>query len=244
MRYVKIRSEWLGHSDCETCPVRADALFGEVPPERMAPWRNQLDELAFPRNSVIFHQGARAEDVFTLREGAIKLVRHLTDGSQRIVRVLKPGDLAGLEGLVATAYAHTAITLAPVVACRFPLGLIERLHAGQEGLQRRVLEKYQRALSETEAWLSELAAGSAPARVRVARLFLRLGLPQEAGDDGHRVLRVGPADIGDMLGVTVETASRVVAAMRREGVLGETGRNAPHYRADLAALRRIAEGER
>ena len=97
MRYVKIRSEWLGHSDCSICPVRGSALFSVLGPEGRRADRQQLDDLAFPAASVVFHQGSLPDAIYTVREGAIKLIRYLPNGDPAHRRVLKPGDLAGLE---------------------------------------------------------------------------------------------------------------------------------------------------
>lgn len=239
MRYVKIQSSWLGHSDCDSCELQASALLGPLDAELRAALVHQLDDLRFPRQSVIFHQGAASDALFMLRDGAVKLVRYQTDGTQRIVRLLRPGDVLGLEAVLGGCYDATAMTLGEVRACRIPGAVLAQAMTGNEALTRRVLEKYQWALSEAEAWLGELSAGSAPARVRVARLLLRLRLP--CGEEG-KLIKVGAADIGDILGITVETASRVIAAFKREGALKDPGRLSPYFHGNLELLRSCAQG--
>lgn len=239
MRHVKIQSEWLGHSECGTCPVRSQALFsvlGEQETERI---HSKLDELRFASASVVFHQGALPDAVYTLRHGAIKLVRYLPNGDRRIVGVLKPGDLAGLEALSEEPFSCTGITLGAVRACRIPVSLVSSLAAGNEALRRRIFEKYQAALRESGAWLSELAAGSASARVRMARLLLRLRI----SESGNEVFRFCVEDLGAMLGITVETASRVLASLKRESIVGPAARGQFEFSVDLPALERIASGE-
>ena len=239
MRYVKIRSEWLGHSDCSICPVRSSALFSVLGPEDVAQIGSKLDDLAFPATSVVFHQGSLPDAIYTVREGAIKLIRYLPNGDRRIVGVLKPGDLAGLEAFSDERFACTGVTLGEVTACRIPIAVVRSLADSNEALRHRIFEKYQAALSEAGAWLSELAAGSASARVRMARLLLRLRKPGTADE----VFRFGVEDLGAMLGITVETASRVLAALKREHVLGPMSRNQYQFSVDLALLEQIAHGD-
>lgn len=238
MRYVKIRSEWLGHSDCSTCQVRSDALFSVLDQADIEPIACKLDDMSFPASSVVFHQGALPDAVYTVREGAIKLIRYLANGDRRIVGVLKPGDLAGLEAFSDEPYSCSGITLGEVRACRIPSSLICSLAEKNEALRRRIFEKYQAALRESGAWLSELAAGSGSARVRMARLLLRL----RRSNSCDEVFRFGVEDLGAMLGISVETASRVLAALKRENVLGPASRGQFHFSADLSALERIAAG--
>jgi len=239
MRYVKIRSEWLGHSDCSTCTVKSEALFSVLDAEDIEPIGCKLDDLLFPAASVVFHQGALPDAVYTVREGAIKLIRYLANGDRRIVGVLKPGDLAGLEAFSNEPFACSGVTLGEVRVCRLPSALICSLAEKNEALRHRIFEKYQAALRESGAWLSELAAGSGSARVRMARLLLRLRRSRASNE----VFRFGVEDLGAMLGISVETASRVLAALKREKVLGPAARGQFHFSADLLALERIASGE-
>ena len=214
-------------------------MFSVLGDEDVAANSSKLDDLAFPASSVVFHQGALPDAVYTIREGAIKLIRYLPNGDRRIVGVLKPGDLAGLEAFSDEPFACTGITLGEVTVCRIPIGVIRTLAETNEALRHRIFEKYQAALRESGAWLSELAAGSGTARVRMARLLLRLRKPGTADE----VFRFGVEDLGAMLGITVETASRVLAALKRERVLGPMLRSQYQFSVDLPLLEQIAHGD-
>ena len=50
----------------------------------------------------------------------VKLVRDLVDGTERVVRLLKAGDVAGLEVAIGSRYKHTAGRVATVVAGDWP----------------------------------------------------------------------------------------------------------------------------
>ena len=89
----------------------------------------------------------------------------------------------------------------------------------------------RRALSEADAWLTELSTG--PARERVARMLLRL----IRGETASECTLFGREDLGAMLGITTETASRTIAEFKRKGLLTELGSNRFRVAADkLQAL--------
>ena len=90
-------------------------------------------------------------------------------------------------------------------------------------------------MQDADFWTRELSTG--PARLRVARLMLYLtGLSADG-----RLHLPGREDVGAMLAVTTETASRLIADFRREGLLqsDEDG----SMRADLAGLRALVGDE-
>jgi len=238
MSKISSTGHWIGHTDCSTCPVRRSALFSVLRAEHISLVQDCFDDLRFGSKQVLYHQGAKSEALFTVREGAIKLVRHGIDGSARIVRIVKPGDLAGLEVLSGREYDASAVAVGPVRICRLPLASVEKLKALDAGVAERMLEKASEALFEAQAWLAELTAGSAPARVRVARLLLRL----RNYDTGRQIIRLASADIAAILGITVETASRVMAAFKREGILLPPESGSAVMGADIEALELEADG--
>ena len=103
------------------------------------------------------------------------------------------------------------------------------MHEGQ------LVARWHRAVQDADFWTRELSTG--PARLRVARLMLYLaGLSADG-----RLHLPGREDVGAMLAVTTETASRLIADFRREGLLqsDEDG----SMRADLAGLRALVGDE-
>jgi CRP-like cAMP-binding protein len=175
--------------------------------------------------------------VFTIREGLVRFERSTEHGDRRIVRIAGRGDLIGQEALLQRPYADDAIACTEVHLCRIPRALVDQLAQGRDALPRELMLRWQRALDAAEAWVSDLSTG--PARRRLLHLLRRLG--EHAGPD-RTIWLPRREEIGAMLDMTVETASRLVSALRREGVLTlAPGRSAL---LDRAALRRalLAEG--
>ena len=96
-----------------------------------------------------------------------------------------------------------------------------------------LMKRWQRALDDADEWLTELCSG--PARHRMLRLLLKLS---EYAEDG-RVWLPARVEMGAMLDMTVETASRLVSQLKREGVLDTPDQRHAvlHMDALMAALR-------
>jgi CRP-like cAMP-binding protein len=171
--------------------------------------------------------------MYTVRSGAIKLIQYLPDGSQRIVRIVRSSDVLGLEALLDEGYHHDAMALQRSEVCRFPTRVVRNLSRENPSLHRELMSRWQRALNEADAWLTELSTGSA--RQRVARLLLRLVRDRETSE----CELFSREDMGAMLGITTETASRTIAGFKRESLLVESRPN--NFLLDIPNLRRIAE---
>jgi len=109
-------------------------------------------------------------------------------------------------------------------------------------LQMRLLEKAHEALREADSWLSELVSNAVPARVRLARLLLRLRI-----GDGDHIHRLNLTDMGAILGITPETISRMLGEFRDEGILLKVAQTrnggklvGRHYRGNMATLAAIS----
>lgn len=237
MERLRTCTAWRGNADCLACDGRENAFFAGLSPDAVASLHVDVHNIGIPSGATLYSAGSRAEDLWVLRTGAVKLIANAWDGEPRIVRVLKPGDVAGLEGLLAGSYAHTAITVGEVHACRTPIRAVQRVCLEQAGFQWNLMQKWQAALRETEQWLVDMANTGTPARVRMARLLLHL-----RDGESNRIYNFSREDLSLMLGTTIETASRIIAAFLRERLLVRREPGGRFYDADIVRLEMLAQG--
>lgn len=209
-------------------------LFADLQKDDFGLIHQPIAEMEFTPNEMLYQAGNPAEFVFTIRGGLVKLVKYLPDGTQRIVRLLRQGDLAGIEALSRQPYEHRAIVLEPVSVCRIPVDVIERLNAGSPRLYEQLMSRWQRVIQEADIWLADLCNG--PARARVARMLLHLMVYGES-DSFYLPSR---EDLGAMLAITTETASRIIADFKRNGCVQELDNHRAQGETDV--LERIAAG--
>jgi CRP-like cAMP-binding protein len=221
--------------DCHECPVRGSALFCVLESADLSHIQQPIEHVLLDAHSVLYHRGDHRRALFTLRSGVIKLVQYLPDGSQRIVRLLGGSDLLGLEALVQEPYQHHAIALEASEVCVIPVALVEHLSRSQPRLCKELMRRWNEALEQADYWLTQFSTGTS--RQRIARLLLSL-----VGSESDGPIHLfGREDIGAMLGLSTETASRAIAELRRRGILFEIRPNV--FQCKNAALRRIADGE-
>jgi CRP-like cAMP-binding protein len=213
-------------------------VCSEVTLDELIDFHTGIEDFDYSHGAALFTLGDPTNGVYCIRHGAVKMVKHDPAGGQRIVRVLKKGDVAGIDSAFGERYEHTAIAFGDVRACRVPIEYFRNFVATHGNLQMRLLRTSQDTLRATESWLSELTVGNLPARTRMARLLLRLRVT----DDSDRIHRFGIDDMAAILCITQETVSRVISDFVREGILVKGGKSfaTRYFRGDLPALEKIA----
>jgi CRP/FNR family transcriptional regulator len=220
----KRESTWMGTSDCLTCGMRRLGLFADLIPDDFSLIHALVDNMKFAPGATLFQEGDDAHGIFTLRTGVIKLVRTTADGRQRIVRVLRPGDVAGLEALARGRYSADAVALTEVSVCRIPLAVIRGLQQQSPRLNHRLTEKWSCALQEADDWLVDINYGTA--RRRVSNFVLKMQGVVEA----QTVSLFAREDMGTMMDLKMETVSRQINALVREGTLKPLDKHGRFYR--------------
>ena len=219
LQKVSLHDAWKGTADCQQCELRNTVLFAGLTMEDFEHIHEPINQVILKPGESLYRSGEQGQRMYTLRHGLIKLVRYLPDGTQRIVRLIRSTDVTGLESLLGQPYEHDAIAIQECELCCLPASLVNNLSQRNPKLHQELLKRWQQALKAADIWLTELSTG--PARQRVAHLILYL-----CGDTNPPQCQLfSREDIGAMLGITTETASRVIADFRRKDWLTETGPN-------------------
>ena len=198
-------------------------LFADLNEQDFAEVHTPIDDMVFAADAPLYTEGQKAVGVFTLRKGMLKLVRTTADGRERIVRVLRPGDVAGLEALATARYDTEAVALVEASVCRIPLSVLHHLSANSPRLHKRLMQKWQQALKDADDWLADLNFGSA--RQRVAALALKMRDPEQPQMTDFFARH----DMGAMLDIKLETVSREISSLVRDGALKPCDKQGRRY---------------
>ena len=221
---IKTDSAWRGTADCRNCGIRDMVLFADLTEDDFSLIHAPIDDLEFSAGDCLQRMGDSARSLMTLRAGVVKLVRNTADGRQRIVRVLRPGDVMGLEALFSSTYESDAVALTGVKVCRLPTEVIKRLNRETPRLHERLMGKWHQSLKEADDWLAELNFGNA--RQRVGSLIIKM----RSTTDADTVTLFSREDMGAMLDLKLETVSRTLNAFVREGLLEQQDKQGRVYR--------------
>jgi CRP-like cAMP-binding protein len=117
--------------------------------------------------------------------------------------------------------------------CKIPAEIVIDFSTKSLELHANLMEKWQKALAASDTWVTKLSTG--PSRHRVARLLIWLA------ETCYKEQFILPSrkDTGNILALTTETVSRLIAEMRRDELL-ELHKGG-YATANLGALKRIVK---
>ena len=203
----------------EPCPARALGLsLREACATCDGRPRNGQAILA--RNDIVQREGEPATALHLVVSGLFREMRLTEDGRAIDMRLVRPGDVVGVEALDGGQYQCTLQALTRGRVCRMPVDqVIERCRVDptQMNALNRVLA---RAIREMRDQVVRLGARSANERVRSLALELAGDAPAGAWID----LPFGREEMGALLGLDRATVSRALHRLVREGALVLDGR--------------------
>jgi CRP-like cAMP-binding protein len=220
---------------CGGCVVRASVESGPLPSTGLEQVLQRSQRFALPARRTLYWQGNPAEALYALRCGAVKLLRKEPGGELRLVRLVKAGIAIGLETVFREPYRHTAVAIEPLEYCRIPTGVLRHMESAGRAFYEALTRQWQAHLDEADSIAGSFGAGRA--EQRLARLLLKLGAMQQ----GQHCVSLLRSDLGSLLGVSKETASRLMADFHRRGVI-RGARRQRECECDVARLRAIADG--
>ncbi|MDX5334435.1 MAG: Crp/Fnr family transcriptional regulator [Gammaproteobacteria bacterium] len=230
--------EWKGRSDCAHCSIRGMMLFSQLPPESFAHLLQPIDNETYPPNSILYGEGRPGRLVFSIRRGLVKLLSQDSEGNERIVRLVGKGAVIGLELLdKGVSYRHTAVAVQNVDLCAIPLATLKDLEEHHPALCDRIRQQLQYQIDRADQWIKHLNTGKA--RVRIAELLLLL--TEISGDKNGDVELLPRDDMAAVVGITKETASRIIAEFKRHRLLYKVA--AGLYRVEVQRLRELIAHE-
>ncbi|MGE0225188.1 MAG: helix-turn-helix domain-containing protein [Acetobacteraceae bacterium] len=167
------------------------------------------------RDGEIHAEGDDAQACYRVISGCARSVTLLEDGRRQVGEFFLPGEWIGLHDLDTYDYAAEAVT--DVVLRRYPRRMVEALAESNGPLSRRLRELALRSLRIAHARMVMLARKTATERIAS---FL-LEMDRRTGNTGNPKLELpmNRADMADHLGLTVETICRVLAHLKRDGLL-------------------------
>jgi CRP-like cAMP-binding protein len=171
--------------------------------------------LAVKKGAELWAQGERSMYAYRIVSGCIRQVKLMQDGRRHIPDFLLPGEWAGFETRDAHEDAAEAVTEA--IVRRFPRRGIAALAATNLGFMRWQVELMSQKLFLAQERM--LTLGRRTAAERVAGFLLDMVERASRDRAGAVVLPMSRTDIGDHLGLRLETACRVMARLQREGAI-------------------------
>lgn len=167
----------------------------------------------------VFRAGEAFNAIYAVRSGAIKTLSHTSDGEEQVTGFYLPGEIIGLDGIANQVYTNTAIALETSAVCEIPFNRLEELSVKLPNLQRRFLQIMSREIASDQQLIVLL--GKKTAEERIAALLLSISKRNQGRglSPSEFYLPMSRSDIGNYLGLTIETVSRVFSRLHKSGVI-------------------------
>ncbi len=168
------------------------------------------------RDEPLFRPGDSAEFYFKVLKGAVRSCRVLSDGRRHIGEFFLAGDFVGLDAAESYAFAAEAIVATTLI--RYSRRKVEALAAEEPRIGQSLVEIMRLGLAAARERM--LLLGHMTAMERIASFLLDLS---ERRADGRIALPMTRTDIGDYLGLTMETVSRAFSKLKSVGIITQHG---------------------
>lgn len=209
------------HSRCTDCSVRERGVCAALDIGQIADMEAVVSVKRLGEGQILMLEGDRADHVANVTRGRLKVYKSLPDGRTQLIRVLRPGDFLGAPFRDTAGCTVAAITECEL--CILPRRALKALFARHGEIEHAVMRQLENELADAQAHI--LALGRKSAMERVAGFILD---EQEharicGGSPDRLVLPLGRAEIGDLLGLTIETVSRCMTRLKKLGVIALEG---------------------
>jgi CRP/FNR family transcriptional regulator len=197
-------------------------------------------QLPYQPGHHVFRAGDRSRALFTVRSGALKSYCTTEDGDEQVLGFTLPGELVGLDGMSTGAYASNSVVLETASICELPYNKLEDLCRSLSGLNRQMMRVVSKEITTDQEML--LLLGKRNAEERLAAFLLSLsGRYKVRGLSTTEFnLPMSRQDIGNYLGLAIETVSRLFAHFQKDRLLKVNRRNIELL--DMPRLRAMVEG--
>ncbi|MFN2288489.1 MAG: fumarate/nitrate reduction transcriptional regulator Fnr [Chromatocurvus sp.] len=185
----------------------------------------------------LFRQGDDFASVYAVRSGALKAYRMTDDGREQVTGFYFPGEIVGMDGISQSRHASSALALETAAVCEIPFSSLEKLSTTMPALQRYFFQLMSREITEDQQLITLLSKSSADARIAALLLSISMRNARRHLSSTRFRLSMSRVDIGNYLGLTVETVSRVFTRLQKIEVLKVDNREITII--DEASLRQL-----
>jgi CRP-like cAMP-binding protein len=199
--------------------------LSDLDDSRRAQFLGKAKRLVLARNDAVYRDGDKADKVFVVDHGRVKIVRTHISGSETIVGIRTPGDLFGELSAIESDRIRTtsAIAIEASHVHAVAAATMRELLAADIGFARAYTAGTARRLTEAERELTELAGKSVPGRLVDALGRLASMYGEENGDGTLRIgINLTHRDLADLIGTSRETLTKELGVLADVGLVRVT----------------------
>jgi CRP/FNR family transcriptional regulator, anaerobic regulatory protein len=171
------------------------------------------------KNDHLYRAGEAFKSIYAVRSGAIKGFSVNNQGVEQVTGFYLPGEIFGMDGIGHPDHLNSAVALETSAICEIPFSRMEELSMQIPSLQRHFFALMSREITNDQQLITMLSKNSAEERVATLLVSISARNARRNLSSTRFRLPMSRADIGNYLGLTVETVSRVFSRFQSQGLL-------------------------
>ncbi|WP_101757691.1 fumarate/nitrate reduction transcriptional regulator Fnr [Oceanicoccus sp. KOV_DT_Chl] len=184
----------------------------------------KLDEIVqrgrpLQKGEHLYRESDPFTSVYAVRSGAIKAYRLTGDGQEQVTGFYFPGEIIGMDGISKDKYASSAKALETSAVCEIPFNRLEELSTQLPTMQRHFFQLMSQEITTDQHLITLLSKNSAEERIASLLISISARNARRKLSKTSFRLPMSRTDIGNYLGLTVETVSRVMSRFNKQGLV-------------------------
>jgi CRP/FNR family transcriptional regulator len=171
------------------------------------------------RGDYLFRNGERFRSLFVVKTGSVKTYAPSPEGGEQVLGFHLPGEIIGLDAIEKEAHVCSARVLETSAICEVPFSRFEELSSSIPSLQHQMYRLLSKEISHDTEMLLLLGKKSAEERLAAFLLSMSKRLRKRGLSPTDFYLSMSRHEIGNYLGLAVETVSRLFTRFQDEGLL-------------------------
>lgn len=192
------------------------------------------------RGEHIFKEHTPFKSIYAVRSGAVKTYAVTEEGEEQVTGFYLPGEIIGLDSTNTDTYSSSAKALERANVCEIPFDQLESLATKIPSLQHHFFKLMSQEIQESRQLSMLLSKNTAEERIASLLISLSSRLKKRRLSGTEFRLPMPRNDIGNYLGLAVETVSRVFTRFQKSGIISVQGREL--VIEDMDALLSIIKG--
>jgi CRP/FNR family transcriptional regulator len=190
------------------------------------------------RGDVLFRANEELTYVYAIRSGSVKTYISTDDGRQQITGFHVPGELLGLNALDENRHHCEAVVLEPSIVCEISVNCFKELAQQIPSVHYQLLRLMSKEIKHHQGLMLLLGKKNAEERLATFLLSLSRRFAMRNYSPTQFNLGMSRGDIGDYLGIALETVCRLFTRFQEEGII--TSERRYIVLKDIDRLRSIA----
>jgi CRP/FNR family transcriptional regulator, anaerobic regulatory protein len=205
---------------CRNCSLSSLCLPMGLAPDDV----ERLDEIVkrtrpLHRGDFLFREADRFRSLYVVKTGSVKTFAPSPEGGEQVLGFHLPGEVIGLDAIDKDMHACSAKVLETSAICEVPFTRLEELTATIPSLQHQMYRLLSKEIGHDTDMLLLLGKKNAEERLAAFLLSLSKRLHKRGLSATDFYLSMSRHEIGNYLGLAVETVSRLFTRFQDDGLM-------------------------